>query len=128
MGKNRRRNAKLGILPGFCVDPRGGQQQLARVNEVLFLRIALKTVPARARREAKEATFAGNRFGWVILPRAAIHHRRNKRLDHLAVRHNRLTRFNTQLNAFCPQTATTLPFVDFGVDIQRRKQRVKRAG
>lgn len=43
--KNGRRNAKLGIFPGFRINTRRGQQQLARIDEILLAGIAFKPVP-----------------------------------------------------------------------------------
>ena len=128
MRKDRRRNTELGVFPGLCINTRRGQQQLTGIDEVLILRVAFKAVPTCAWRKAKKATFTGDGFSWMILPRATVDDRRDKRLDHLAVRHDRFARLNAQLDALRPQAAAALPFVNFGVHIQCRKQRVERAG
>lgn len=85
-------------------------------------------MPARARFEAEETTLPGDRFGRVILPRAPRHHRRNKGLNHLTVGDDRFARLDAQRHAFGPQAAAALAFVNFGVDVQRGEQRIKRAG
>ena len=44
------------------------------------------------------------------------------------MRKNSLARFNPYHNALSPQPTPTLPFMNFGVNVQRGKQRVERAG
>ena len=128
VGENGRRNAEIGIVTCFCIYARRGQQQLARVDEILLARIALKSVPFGPRLEAEEAQLAGNGVRRMILPRPPRHHRWDKRFDHMAVGNDRLARLNAQLDALRPQPASALPFMYFRIDIQCRKQRVKRAG
>jgi len=122
------RNAEIGVFTCLRINARRGQQQLAGVNKVLILGIARKAVPLVARLKAEEAALAGDKLGGVILPRTTADHRRHKGLDHLAVGDDRFTRLNAQLDALCPQPATALALVNFGVDIERGKQRVKGAG
>ncbi len=50
------------ILPTFSVNARGGQQQLARVDKILVVRVAFKTMPARVGFEAEEAALPGDRL------------------------------------------------------------------
>ena len=128
MRQNSRRNAELTVLPTLRVDARGGQQQLARVDKILVVGIALEAMPARARFETEETALPGDRLSRVILPRAPRHYRRNKRLDHLAIGDDRFARLDAQRHAFGPQAAAALAFVNFGVDVQRGEQRIKRAG
>ena len=128
MRQNGRRDAELTVLPTLRVDARGGQQQLARVDKILVVGIALEAMPARARFEAEETALPGDRLSRVILPRAPRHYRRNKRLDHLAIGDDRFARLDAQRHAFGPQAAAALAFVDFGVDVQCGEQRIKRAG
>ena len=128
MGENGRRNAEIGIVPCFSINARRGQQQLARIDEILLAGIAFKTVPFCTRFKTKEATLAGDSQRGVILPWPPRHHRRDKRFDHIAVGDDGLARFNAQLDALRPQPASALALVDLGVHVQRSKQRVKRAG
>ena len=128
MRQNGRRDAELTVLPAFSVNARGGQQQLARVDKILVVRIALKTMPARVGFEAEEAALPGDRLGRVILPWTPRHHWRNKGLDHLAVSDDRFPRLNAQRHTLGPQAAAALTFMNFGVDVQRGKQRIERAG
>ncbi len=128
VGENGRRNAEIGIVPCFSINARRGQQQLARIDEILFTGIAFKTVPFCTRFKTKEATLAGDSLRGVILPWPPRHHRWDKRFDHIAVGDDGLARFNAQLDALRPQPASALALVDLGVHVQRRKQRVKRAG
>ncbi|MNC48142.1 hypothetical protein D3C75_972410 [compost metagenome] len=128
MRQNGRRNTKLGVFPTLCVNPRCGQQQLARVDKILLFGIAFKPVPFRPRLKAEETQLAGDSLGGMILPRTPGHHWRDKRLNHFAVGDNRLTRFNAQRDTLRPEPTSALPFVDLGVNVQRRKQRVKRTG
>ena len=128
MRQNRRRDPEIGVLPGFGIDARRGQQELTRVDKVLLAGIALKSVPFGPRLKAEEAQLAGNGVRRMILPRPPRHHRWDKRLDHMAVGNDGLARLNAQLHTLGPQPAPAFPFVDFRIDIQRREQRVKRAG
>ena len=128
MRQNGRRDAELTVLPAFSVNARGGQQQLARVDKILVVRIALKTMPARVGFEAEEAALPGDRLGRVILPWTPRHHWRNKGLDHLAVSDDRFARLDAQSHTLGPQAAAALTFMNFGVDVQRGKQRIERAG
>ncbi|MNC02159.1 hypothetical protein D3C75_495290 [compost metagenome] len=128
MRQNGRRNTKLGVFPALHINPRRGQQQLARVDKILLPGIAFKPVPFRPRLKTEETQLAGNRLGRMILPRTPGHHRRNKRLDHFAVGDNRLARLNAERDALCPESTPALPFVDLGVHVQGSKQRVKRTG
>ncbi len=128
MRQNSRRNAELTVLPTFSVNARGGQQQLARVDKILVVRVAFKTMPARVGFEAEEAALPGDRLGRVILPWTPRHHWRNKGLDHLAVGDDRFARLNAQRHTLGPQAAAALTFMNFGVDVQRGKQRIERAG
>ncbi len=128
MRQNGRRDAELTVLPAFSVNARGGQQQLARVDKILVVRIALKTMPARVGFEAEEAALPGDRLGRVILPWTPRHHWRNKGLDHLAVSDDRFARLDAQRHTLGPQAAAALTFMNFGVDVQRGKQRIERAG
>ena len=128
MRQNGCRDAKLTVLPTFSVNARGGQQQLAWVDKILVVRIALKTMPARVGFEAEEAALPGDRLGRVILPWTPRHHWRNKGLDHLAVSDDRFPRLNAQRHTLGPQAAAALTFMNFGVDVQRGKQRIERAG
>ena len=128
MRQNSRRNAELTVLPTLRVDARGGQQQLARVDKILVVRVAFKTMPARVGFEAEEAALPGDRLGRVILPWAPRHHWRNKGLDHLAVGDDRFARLNAQRHTLGPQAAAALTFMDFSVDVQCGEQRIERAG
>ena len=128
MRQNGRRDAELTVLPAFSVNARGGQQQLARVDKILVVRIALKTMPARVGFEAEEAALPGDRLGRVILPWTPRHHWRNKGLDHLAVSDDRFARLDAQSHTLGPKAAAALTFMNFGVDVQRGKQRIERAG
>ena len=73
-----RRDAKLGIVAAIGIDARRGQQQLTRIDKVLIVSITAKAVPARARLEAKEATFAGDSRRRMLLPRFPADQRRHK--------------------------------------------------
>ncbi len=128
MRQNGCRDAKLTVLPTFSVNARGGQQQFARVDKILVVRVAFKTMPARVGFEAEEAALPGDRLGRVILPWTPRHHWRNKGLDHLAVGDDRFARLNAQRHTLGPQAAAALTFMNFGVDVQRGKQRIERAG
>ncbi len=126
--QNRRRNTKLRVLTCLRIDSRRGQQQLAGINKILILGVAIKTMPTGPRLKAEETTLTGDHFGRMILPRAAGDIRRHKRLDHLAVGDDRFTRFDAHFHTLSPQTAAALALMDFGVHIECGKQRVKRAG
>ncbi len=85
-------------------------------------------MPFRPGLKTEETTIAGNGLRRICLPRLAVNHQWDKGLKQFATGENGFTRVNAQRNALRPQAATALPFVDFGIDIQRRKQRVERTG
>ena len=55
VGKNRGGNAEVGIVSRFSINARGGEQQLARVDEVLAFSITFEVVPLSFRFEFEEA-------------------------------------------------------------------------
>ena len=126
--QNGRWHAKPGILAVFGINTWRGEQQLAGIDKILFAGVALKTVPRSPRLEAKETALAGNHLRGMFLPCTPVHFRRNKGPEHFTLRNNRFPCFNAKRHALRPQTPPALPFVDFGIHIQRREQRVKRAG
>ncbi len=128
IGEDRRRDAEIAVLAGFGIDTRRGQQQLARIDKILLVRVSRKTVPRRARLKAEKTPLTRNRVRRVILPGPPRHRIRDKRLDHVAVGDDRLAGLDSKRHALGPQPLAALAFVDFGVHIQRGEQRVKRAG
>ena len=127
VGQNGGRHAK-GVVFAISVDAWGSQQQFARVNEVLMLRVAFKAVPAFARHEVEESQVVGNLFGRPGLPRFTVNLGGHKRTNVVAVIQNQLTRFDAVRDAVHPHIAARLPFVHPRVDVQCGKQRVERAG
>ncbi len=128
MREDRRRHAEIAVLAGFCVNAGRGEQQLARVDEILLARVTGKAVPRRARLKAEKAPLAGDGVGRVILPGPPCYRIRNKRFDHPAVGDDRFARLDAKLHTVGPQPLAALAFVDFRVDVQRREQRIKGAG
>ncbi|GBK59991.1 hypothetical protein JFPO14_contig00059-0001 [Edwardsiella piscicida] len=128
VGQNGRRHPKGLVLAALGVDARGGQHQLARIDKVLVLGIALKGVPALAGDKVKEAQIVGHLFGVEGAPRAAVHGLRNEGADVLAGLQQQLAGFNAHLDALHPHALTAVAGVHAGVDVQGGEQRVERAG
>src|ERR1700741_1817528 len=97
-------NAEMGVAAIDRIDARPGEQQLARVEEILLLGVAGKGVPAILRMELEEADVIGNFFCWIVFPRSPFNGVRHEWADHGAGFENQLARFNPELHAVFPQT------------------------
>ena len=69
------------VIAGFAVDAGGGQQQFARVDEILVVGIAVEIVPSGVFFETEKGDVVHHVFAVVVQPGLAVHHRRDKRFD-----------------------------------------------
>ena len=66
--QNGRRYAELRVFTAGSINARRSQQQLARINEILFFGITVEGVPAFTRHKIKETHIVGHFIGFMILP------------------------------------------------------------
>ena len=125
-------DAEFIVAAGLQIDAGRGEQQFARVNHILIGTVAVKIVPLRLNLAAggklKKADVVGHIFAVVVLPGQAVDFGRHKRADQLTGLQQHFARFDAAEHALAPHAPPGLAFVHFGVDIERGKQRVKRAG
>jgi hypothetical protein len=76
--------AGIAVAAGRGIDARRGEQQFARIDEILRFGIAFKGVPLLAGHEVEEAQIVGHRRGVIGLPRLAVDLIRHERFDHRA--------------------------------------------
>ncbi|MNC64691.1 hypothetical protein D3C75_1149160 [compost metagenome] len=108
-------------MTGLWINTRRRQQQFARIDKILILRIPFKTMPFFARFKAEETTLLRDGCSQMFLPRLARHHGWNKRFDHLAAGDNGFACFDALHHTFRPQAAATLPFMDLRIHIKCSK-------
>ncbi|CSA01231.1 Uncharacterised protein [Vibrio cholerae] len=87
VGQYGGRNTKVLVFAGFWVNPRCGEQELTRVNEILTMFVTFKRMPFLTRFKFKETQIIGNLLGGVRLPRFTLDHWWNERLDVFAFFH-----------------------------------------
>jgi hypothetical protein len=106
----------------------GVDEQLARVDEVLMVGIALEGMPAIFGMKLEEANVIGDFIGRIVLPRTAGNAVGHKRPHQGAGFQDQLARVDAESDAVVPQAQTAAPGMDARVYIQRSKYRVVGAG
>ena len=121
-------NAEVGVLARRGVDARRGEQELARVDEVLLRRIAFEVVPLVLGIEGEEPDVGRDLLRRVAVPGLAVDRGRNEGLDVVAAGEHFLARIDRDAHAVGPEAAAGFTLVHLRVDVERGEERIEGRG
>ena len=122
-----RRRAERRVFVRVAIDAGRRQQQLARVDEILVVRIAFEAMPRVGRMKTEEAQVVDDLLGRVVGPRAAVDRLGNERPDLAAGLQQQLARIDAMRDAVAPQALAGRACMHLRVDVERGEHRVERA-
>lgn len=118
-------DAEVGVLARRGVDARRGEQEFARVDEVLLRRIAFEMMPLVLRVEGEEPEVGRDLLGRIAVPGLAVDRGRDERLDVVAAGEHFLARVDGDAHAVGPEAAAGFALVHLRIDVERGKERIK---
>ena len=121
-------NAEVGVLARRGVDARRGEQEFARVDEVLLRCIAFEVVPLVLGIEGEEPDVGRDLLRRIAVPGLAVDRGRNEGLDVVAAGEHFLARIDRDAHAVGPEAAAGFPLVHLRVDVERGEERIEGRG
>ena len=120
-------NTEVFIFSRFGIDSRRRQQQLTGIDAILIGTIPFKGMPSGTGFKGEVIDIIGHSFRISLLPRPVMHYRCHKGTDIVTAAKNIFAGFYSHFYTVPPHLAPGVTGMDFGIDIESSKERIKRA-